>query len=109
MSEFTAQLLPTPEKPATQQPPRALHEWEIEHELSPRLHQVDPVYASQLAWWTRGYNAAEKIYWAEKVAAEHEAERAWRILDRGGFGVSIIKPQGKTFEQLQASRNGGAN
>jgi hypothetical protein len=77
-------------------------------ELPERVHLFDPTYESQLAWWTRGYNAAEKIYWAEKVAAEHGAERAWRILDRGGFGVSIIKPQGKTFEQLQASRAGGA-
>jgi hypothetical protein len=102
-----ASACPTPEKPATQQPPPNLHELNIGHELPEREHHVDPVYASQLTWWTRGYNAAEKIYWAQNVAAEHEAERAWRILDRGGFGVSIIKPQGKTFAELQANRNGG--
>jgi hypothetical protein len=109
MPKFMTKGLATPAlRQATKELPRALHEWEIESELPERDHHIDPVYASQLAWWTRGYNAAEKIYWAEKVAAEHGAERAWRILDRGGFGVSIIKPQGKTFEQLQASRAGGA-
>jgi hypothetical protein len=85
------------QKPETALPP----------ELPARTHALDRIYESQLTWWTRGYNAAEKIYWAEKVAAEHEAERAWRILDRGGFGVPIIRKHGKSFAELEAHRNAG--
>jgi hypothetical protein len=36
--------------------------------------------------------------------AEADSERYYRAACRGGFGTPIIKPQGKTFRELEALR-----
>lgn len=41
--------------------------------------------------------------------ARVEADRYYRIAARGGFGESMLKPQGRTFAQLEALRRGASS
>lgn len=38
------------------------------------------------------------------VQAEADRERYYRAACRGGFGTPVIKPQGKTFQELETLR-----
>ena len=41
---------------------------------------------------------------AELSQALADRERYYRAASRGGFGVAVLKPQGKTFAELEALR-----
>lgn len=53
-----------------------------------------------------GFVAGQNSVSSQIEQAQHERDVYYRVAARGGFGTPRIKNQGKTFEQLEALRQG---
>ena len=82
---------------------------EVTGSLPAREHPRDEIYESQLRWWTKGWDAKSTADFERINYLENECDRLYGIAARGGFGVPAIRKQGKTFDELQASRTAGTH
>jgi hypothetical protein len=69
-------------------------------ELPPRQRPHDPVYESQLFWWTKGYETATGILGAQIDALQNECDRLYRA----AYALRVPLKHGRTFAQLCRER-----
>ena len=67
------------------------------------IHEA-PALVQRIYWW--GYWAGHEARSNEITQALHERDVYYRAASRGGFGTPRIKPQGKSFSELEQLRKG---